>query len=181
MSVLRMNCCPPAWTSPTFVFSVSDSYCSHLFCRWVKILICNNRFISIKLLVITILVLTTMKTLKIFLTTLIAIVFGLTTSAQTHDHMNMNMPTAKTETFKVWGKCDMCKALIEKTVKAEGATSAAWDEKTQMLTVTYDPSKINRDGLCKKLASIGYDTEKYKATDDVYGKLPNCCHYERSK
>ncbi len=75
----------------------------------------------------------------------------------------------------------MCKARIEKTVKAEGATSAAWDEKTQMLTVSFDPSKTNRDDLCKKLAAVGHDTEKYKAPDDVYAKLPGCCHYERSK
>jgi copper chaperone CopZ len=122
-----------------------------------------------------------MKTLKIFLTTLFAIVLGLTLSAQTHDHMNMNIPTTKTETFKVWGKCEMCKARIEKTVKAEGSTNASWDSKTQILTVTFDPSKTSNDELSKKLASVGHDTEKYKAPDDVYAKLPGCCHYERVK
>jgi hypothetical protein len=50
-----------------------------------------------------------------------------------------------------------------------------------MLTVSFDPSKTNRDDLCKKLATVGHDTEKYKAPDDVYAKLPGCCHYERSK
>jgi mercuric ion binding protein len=87
----------------------------------------------------------------------------------------------KTETFKVWGKCDMCKARIEKTVKAEGVSSANWDTKTSMLTVTYDPSKTNQDALSKKLASVGHDTEKYKAPDDVYAKLPACCHYDRAR
>ena len=124
-----------------------------------------------------------MKTLNLFVTLLIA--FGLTvsTSAQTQDHskMNMNQMSAKTETFKVWGACGMCKTRIEKTVTAEGATKASWDAKSQLLTVTYDPSKTSKDALSKKLASVGHDTEKFKAPDDVYAKLPGCCHYERSK
>jgi copper chaperone CopZ len=93
----------------------------------------------------------------------------------------MTMSSPKTESFKVWGKCGMCKARIEKTVKAEGATSASWDEKTQLLAVTYDPAKTNKDELSKKLAAVGHDTEKYKAPDAVYAKLPGCCHYDRSK
>jgi copper chaperone CopZ len=87
----------------------------------------------------------------------------------------------KTETFKVWGNCDMCKTRIEKAVKEEGATDALWNQKTKMLTVTFDPSKTNKDALSKKLASVGHDTEKYKAADEVYAKLPSCCHYERAK
>jgi periplasmic mercuric ion binding protein len=87
----------------------------------------------------------------------------------------------KTATIKVLGKCDMCKTRIEKTVKAEGATSASWDGKTEMLTVSYDPSKTNVDALEKKLAAVGHDNEKYKATDEAYSKLPGCCHYDRSK
>jgi len=112
---------------------------------------------------------------------LLAIGLNFSTSAQTNDHSLMTMSSTKTESFKVWGECDMCKARIEKTVKAEGATNASWDEKSQLLTVTYDPSKTNKDGLSKKLASVGHDTEKFKAPDDVYGKLPGCCHYERTK
>jgi mercuric ion binding protein len=122
-----------------------------------------------------------MKTLNLFLTVLLAIGLNISTSAQSQDHSKMNMSSTKTESFKVLGECDMCKARIEKTVKAEGATSAAWDEKSQQLTVTYDPSKINKDGLSKKLAAVGHDTEKYKADDKVYEALPGCCHYDRSK
>lgn len=75
----------------------------------------------------------------------------------------------------------MCKTRIETTAKGEGVTNASWDLKTRILTVSYDPSKTNKDALSKKLASVGHDTEKYKAPDDVYAKLPACCHYERSK
>jgi copper chaperone CopZ len=122
-----------------------------------------------------------MKTLNLFLTVLFALGLSVSSSAQTNDQNNKNMTSMKTESFKVWGKCEMCKARIEKTVKADGATSAAWDEKTLMLTVTYDPLKTNKDELSKKLAAVGHDTEKYKAPDAVYAKLPGCCHYERSK
>jgi len=122
-----------------------------------------------------------MKTINIFLTVLLAIGLNVSSYSQSHDHGMANQTSSITESFKVWGKCDMCKARIEKTVKAEGATNAAWDEKTQLLTVTFDPSKTGKDALSKKLASVGHDTEKYKASDDVYEKLPGCCHYERAK
>jgi copper chaperone CopZ len=87
----------------------------------------------------------------------------------------------KTETFKVWGNCNMCKERIESAVKAEGATNASWDTKTKMLTLSFDPSKTSVDDLSKKLALAGHDTEKYKATDEAYEKLPGCCHYDRAK
>ncbi len=122
-----------------------------------------------------------MKIFKIFLTVFFAVMIGVTTSAQTHDHSSMNKASSKTETFKVFGKCDMCKSRIEKTVKAEGITEAAWDAKTQMLVVTFDPSKTSKDALSKKLATVGHDTEKYRATGEVYANLPGCCQYERAK
>jgi copper chaperone CopZ len=120
--------------------------------------------------------------IKFFIASLFAFVLAFNASAQTHDHSKMNMnPTAtKTESFRVWGECDMCKARIEKAVKDEGVTSGTWDSKTQILTVTFDSSKTNNDALSKKLASVGHDTEKFKAPDDVYAKLPVCCHYDRN-
>ena len=119
-----------------------------------------------------------MKSVKLFLALVLLTVFGITTSAQT-----TTLPTTqqKTETFKVWGKCDMCKTRIEKTVKGEGASSAEWNVKTEMLSVVFNPAKTNVDALSKKLASVGHDTEKYKAPDNVYSKLPGCCHYDRAK
>ena len=119
-----------------------------------------------------------MKTLKFLIVVVLMMSIGGVAIAQTAPQKSGG---PKTETFKVSGKCDMCKTRIEKTVKAEGATSAAWDAKTNMLTVTYDPSKTNKDALSKKLASVGHDTEKYKADDKVYDALPACCHYDRAK
>ncbi len=122
-----------------------------------------------------------MKTLNFVLTILLFAGINMSVKAQTHDHGQMTTGTIKTESFKVSGNCDMCKARIEKTVRAEGASNASWDARTQMLKVTYDPSRTSQDALSKKIALAGHDTEKYKAPDDVYAKLPGCCHYERSK
>lgn len=119
-----------------------------------------------------------MKTFRTILTIVVLTALAVTSAAQT---TTKTTDQQKTETFKVWGKCDMCKTRIEKAVKAEGATSANWDAKTQMLAVTFDPSKTSVELLSKKLASVGHDTEKFKAPDDVYAKLPDCCHYDRAK
>lgn len=119
-----------------------------------------------------------MKTVKLLLVIVLLGTFGMTVTAQSSAK---DSPKQKTETFKVWGKCNMCKARIEKTVKAEGVSTADWDTKTQMLTVTFDDAKTNVEALGKKLALVGHDTEKYKATDESYSKLPGCCHYERTK
>lgn len=119
-----------------------------------------------------------MKSVKFLITAVLMMTTGLIAFSQT----TAQKPDAtKTETFKVWGKCEMCKARIEKTVKAEGADSANWDQKTQMLTVSFDPAKTNKDTLSKKLAGVGHDTERYKAEDKDYNALPSCCHYDRAK
>jgi hypothetical protein len=119
-----------------------------------------------------------MKTLKVLFAAILILAAGITASAQAGTKSAANL---KTETFKVWGKCEMCKERIEKAAKDAGASAANWSDKSQMLTVTYDPAKTNKDGICKKLASVGQDTDKFKASDDVYANLPECCHYDRTK
>jgi copper chaperone CopZ len=122
-----------------------------------------------------------MKTLKYSLIAFLAAISGLTISAQTHNpSMNMKMVNGKTETFKVWGNCEMCKARIEKAVKEEGATSADWNMETKLLKVTFNPSKTRVDTFVKKLASVGHDTETMRAEDKAYDALPACCKYERA-
>ena len=86
-----------------------------------------------------------------------------------------------TDTIKVHGECGMCKSRIQKALKLEGISTAAWDADTKLLTVTYDPGKITNDEIQKKVTAVGHDTEKYKANDKVYNKLPGCCHYEREE
>jgi hypothetical protein len=133
-----------------------------------------------------------MKTVKIIIIALLAVVLGSNSYAQMHDHSKMDlsktgtdtkmdMSSTKTETIKVWGECETCKANIERAAKIDGVRKASWDMKTKMLSLVYDPFKTNSYDIQKKIAAVGYDTEKYKADDKVYAKLNACCKYERKK
>ena len=79
---------------------------------------------------------------------------------------------SNTDTIKVYGECSMCKSRIQKALKLEGISAAEWDTDTKLLTVTYDPGKISNNEIQKKVTAVGHDTEKYKADDKVYDKLP---------
>lgn len=110
-----------------------------------------------------------MKRIKVLLTAVLG-VFAMTAFAQ-----------SKTESFKVYGNCGMCKKRIDKAATLEGVTKADWNKDTKMMSVTYDAGKVNMDAIQKKVAEIGHDTEKYTAEDKVYEKLPGCCLYDRKK
>ncbi len=86
----------------------------------------------------------------------------------------------KTDKIKVLGNCGMCKKKIETALKVPGVSSADWDKNTKILTVSYDSTKISNDQVQQKVAAVGYDTQKVKATKEAYGKLPGCCQYDRT-
>jgi outer membrane receptor protein involved in Fe transport/copper chaperone CopZ len=81
--------------------------------------------------------------------------------------------------FFVKGNCESCKARIEKAAIDAGATSANWDSETQIVSLNFDALKTSSDKILKKIADVGHDNEKYKASDSVYKKLPGCCLYDR--
>lgn len=90
--------------------------------------------------------------------------------------------TKKTDTIKVYGNCDMCKATIEGSLKKkDGIISKKWNSKTLMLTVSYDTSKITIQQIGKKIANVGYDNEYETATNEKYKSLHSCCQYNRPK
>jgi mercuric ion binding protein len=132
-----------------------------------------------------------MKTVKIIIVSLLSVVLGSNSYAQMTDHSKMDMTktstnskmdmtSTKTETIKVWGNCNTCKANIEKAAKADGVSKANWDKNTKILTLAYDPSKVKSDDIQKKIAAVGYDTEKFKGDDKAYAKLDGCCQYDRA-
>ena len=89
-------------------------------------------------------------------------------------------PKYEKENFKVWGKCEMCKTLIEKTVKSiDGVKTARWNMINGNMKVKFNPELTNLDDIHKAIALVGYDTELYKATDESYNNLHFCCKYER--
>lgn len=87
---------------------------------------------------------------------------------------------SKTDTIKVWGKCEMCKSKIEKAASEADATSAVWNEKTNLLVVSYDAAKTSNNSIQEKIASAGYDTQDEKAPEAAYNNLEKCCQYKRA-
>lgn len=88
----------------------------------------------------------------------------------------------KTESFKVLGNCEMCKARIEKAAKSvDGVTAADWNAETKMLELTFDDSKTDAKKVQEAIAKVGHDTDLHKATDQAYNKIADCCKYERAK
>ena len=108
-----------------------------------------------------------MKTIKFFIA-IVALTFSTAIFAAN---------ATKTETIKVSGKCETCKVRIEKAAKVDGVTKADWSTKTKVLTLVYNPAKVKSDDVQKKIAAVGHDTPKYKATAAAYNALPGCCKY----
>jgi len=106
-----------------------------------------------------------MKTLKFFIA-----IMALTIST-------VAFAANKTETIKVSGNCESCKTRIEKAAKIPGVITAEWNQKTKVLTLVYDPTKVKSDDVQRKIAAVGHDTPKFKATTAVYNSLPGCCKY----
>ncbi len=92
---------------------------------------------------------------------------------------NAQIKNAKTESVKIYGNCGMCKTKIEKAGNLKNIAQVDWNEDTKMATLTYDENKTNQDEILKRIALVGYDSDKFLAPADVYSKLPGCCQYDR--
>lgn len=79
--------------------------------------------------------------------------------------------------IKVYGNCAMCKQRIETALDSKGIKTASWDKTTKELSVVYNSSKITEQQIHEIIASVGHDTDKVKAKDEVYADLPFCCLY----
>lgn len=123
-----------------------------------------------------------MKTIYLMLAMLFAFATFQSANAQQSDKTQRETGV-KTEKIKVSGMCGMDKRRIETAAySVDGVKSAVWDEYTQVLTLKYSVFKKDAaDSVQKKIAAVGNDTEKYKAEDAVYNKLPDCCHYQRKQ
>ena len=92
---------------------------------------------------------------------------------------NAQIKNAKTESVKIYGNCGMCETKIEKAGNIKKIANVDWNQKTQMATLTYDATKTNQDEILKRIALVGYDSDKFLAPDDVYNNLHGCCQYDR--
>ncbi|MEI6275205.1 MAG: efflux RND transporter periplasmic adaptor subunit [Prolixibacteraceae bacterium] len=92
---------------------------------------------------------------------------------------NSEIPTSSLS-FHVSGNCEMCKERIESTAKSViGVASAEWSAGKRLLQVSFDPAKTNSEAIQLAISKSGHDTEKFKAPDEVYLKLPECCLYRK--
>lgn len=111
-----------------------------------------------------------MKTFKLF--PILALAITISTSAFSQD---------KNETINVAGECGMCKTKIEKAAKSAGASFASWNTESKVLTVKYSSKSTNAEKIQQAIAGVGYDTPKFKATEEAYNNLHECCKYDRGE
>lgn len=78
---------------------------------------------------------------------------------------------------KVSGICEMCKSRIEKSVKIKEVKFAKWNKNTKTLKLAFLTPAITLDSILQRVAAAGHDNEKYKAPDEAYTKLHDCCLY----
>jgi len=105
-----------------------------------------------------------------------------TPKSNTNNTKFPNTTTLSTQnsTFGVSGNCDLCKERIEKAAKSvSGVSSAVWNVKTKKIHVEFNATTTNPDAIQKAIAKVGHDTEKFKAPDEVYKQLPECCLYRK--
>ena len=93
--------------------------------------------------------------------------------------INAQIKNAKTETVKIYGNCGMCETKIENAGNIKKVAKVDWDQDSKMATLTYDSTKTNSDEILKRIALVGYDSDKFLAPDDVYDNLHGCCQYDR--
>lgn len=120
-----------------------------------------------------------MKTLKfVFAICMVAMIF---TQLSAQNNSDQKVASTKTDTFKVWGACGMCKTRIEKAALLLGVSKADWNAETDALTLIYDPNIVTNEAVQKSIAAVGHDTEMFSADTKVYNSLPGCCKYQRKE
>lgn len=97
---------------------------------------------------------------------------------------DINAQTSKkkvTTSFHVAGICGMCERTIERALDAKGIVAADFNLDTNTATVTYNTRRITEDQIHRLINAVGYDTEKYKATDEEYNRVHDCCKYREQE
>lgn len=82
-----------------------------------------------------------------------------------------------TASFEVTGICGMCQERIENAAYIKGVKKVSWNKEKQELTVIYKPKKVTVKEVAQSVANAGHDNEYFKAPEDSYHKIHNCCKY----
>ena len=84
----------------------------------------------------------------------------------------------KTEEVKIKTSavCGMCKETIERNLTlTSGIKSAVLDLTDKVVMVTYNPKKINVEGIKSVISLSGYDADEVKKDLKAHADLPDCC------
>lgn len=119
------------------------------------------------------------KTLVLSVLVLIATTSVFAQSENDLEIKSQSVETAIADTLQVLGNCGMCKRKIEGAlIGNSNIKSAVWNVESKSLVVNHTAG-ISVLEIMTLVAKAGYDTEKVKAADSDYSKLPGCCQYDR--
>ena len=86
----------------------------------------------------------------------------------------------KNNDTQIWvdGICGMCKDRIEEAVmELDGIKSADWDVDSRMLTYQTSVEDFDETSIHLAVTRVGHDTKRFKAPQEIYDKLHDCCKY----
>lgn len=86
---------------------------------------------------------------------------------------------AKTEEVTIYGNCGMCEKKIETAGNVKNISKVEWDKDNKLAKITFNSNKTSVEEILKRIAAVGYDSDKFRASDEVYNNLHECCQYER--
>ena len=119
-----------------------------------------------------------MKKLLLLMTFILFISFSKSDFISSVEDNSDQVQKTERTSFVVKGNCKMCKKRIEKAaLSLKGVKMATWDIPSNMIDLIYDDKKLELSDVHNKIASVGHDTDKVKASEDVYDELPMCCQY----
>jgi periplasmic mercuric ion binding protein len=73
-------------------------------------------------------------------------------------------------------ECESCWPKMEKELTfTSGIKKSTFDPKSMVITVIYNPKRINPEKIRKTISKIGFDADDVKADPKAQGKLDGCC------
>ncbi len=106
------------------------------------------------------------------------ILLGLTLSLSFNNAISQ-VKNSKSITVAINGNCGMCKKTIDKSGTEGKISMVNWDIDSKQAEITFDTTKTSKEAILKKIAQAGYDNQEFRAPDDVYENLHECCKYDR--
>jgi len=120
-----------------------------------------------------------MKTRKLSINTILALIFIFAISLQSFAQKQSNIKQVNIKTSAV---CEKCKEKIESNLSFEkGVKNVELNIETKIVTVKYNSDKTNPDNIRKAISKLGYDADDIKSDGKAYKNLPKCCKNKSSR